>query len=76
MDLKTFRQSRNWSLAKAAEELGLKSKGYVCNLEQAGIASKPVAIRLYRDFGVKVAPLDHLSDDELDLLVKMDARAA
>ena len=75
MDLKTFRQSRNWTLAKAAEELGLKSKGYVFDLEKYG-ASRPVALRLYRDFGVKVAPLDHLSDAELDLLVKMDARAA
>lgn len=76
MDLKTFRQSRNWSLAKAAEELGLKSKGYVFDLEKAGVASRPVAIRLYRDFGVKVAPLDHLSDEELEVLVKMEARAA
>lgn len=76
MDLKSFRQSRNWTLAKAAEELGLKSKGYVLDLEKKGVASRPVALTLYRNFGVKVAPIAHLTDEEIDILVRMEGKAA
>lgn len=76
MDLKTFRLSRNWSLARAAEELGLRSKSYVFDLEKRGTVTRPIALRIYRDFNVKVAPVDGLTDEELDLLVRLEARAA
>jgi transcriptional regulator with XRE-family HTH domain len=76
MDLKEFRQSRNWTLARAAEELGLRSKGYVSDLEKSGAASRPVALRLYRDFGVKVPPLSNLSDEEIALLAKLEGDRA
>lgn len=76
MDLKTFRLSQGWTLEQAARELGLKSKGYVHDLEKQGAASTPVALKLWRDFGVKVRPIAHMSDEEVAVLQKFGADRA
>lgn len=69
--LKKIRSDRDWSQSKLAEELGLRSKGYICDIERGGGLSRPLAIAVYRRFEVKLPPIDALSEDEIDMLERV-----
>lgn len=72
--LAALRAERGWSQAKLAAELGLRSKGYICDLEGGAPLSMPLAITLYRKFEMKLPPIADLSDAEIDMTEKLIAR--
>jgi len=78
MTLTEARKRKGWSQARLASELGLRSKGHVCDIEREKVApSLSVAVGLYRHLGVKVGPLEGLTDREVSVLEKtVAARAA
>jgi transcriptional regulator with XRE-family HTH domain len=78
MNLADARNAKGWSQEELAGRLGLKSKSYICEIE--GGAAKPslrVAIGIYRELGVRTAPIADLTDREIAILEKTSkARAA
>ena len=66
-----LRKERGWSQAQLAEELGLKSKGYISDIERTGTISRPVAIALFKRFHLKLPPIDCLTDAEIDVLARV-----
>ena len=78
MNLSEARKARGWSQEELAGRLGLKSKGYICDVESGSVKpSLRVAIGIYRELGVKTAPIADLTDREIAILEKTSrARAA
>lgn len=76
MDLKSLRTDRGLSLDEMARELGLRSKGYLSDLEnKPGPIPRGVALRVYEKFGARVGPLESLTTDEIGLLLKLERAA-
>ena len=77
MDLESHRKKRGLSLAEAARELGLASKGYLSRLEK-GVTPWPlhIALRVEDWSGGEVPAVDHLSAEQAQLLRAWAARAA
>lgn len=73
MDLKTFRLSRQLSQAKLAEDLGLRSKSYICEIEKSGVVPQAIAVAIYRKHGALVGPLAALTAREAAILAKVAA---
>ena len=48
MDLRSFRESRGISQAELAKQVGLKSKGYVCDLEKGRKTTIETALRIQK----------------------------
>ena len=77
MTLSEARKNKGWSQARLAQELGLRSKGYICDIERGAPPSLSVAVGVYRHLGVKIGPLEGLTDREVNVLEKtVAARAA
>lgn len=70
MTLAEARKAKGWSQGDLAAKLGLKSKGYICEIEAGAPPSLRVAIGLYRELGVKTAPIEPLTDREISILEK------
>lgn len=77
MTLTEARSAKGWSQEDLAKALGLKSKGYICDIEGGKAPSLRVAIGIYRHLGVRTAPISELTDREIAILEKTSkARAA
>lgn len=75
MNVADARKERGWSQEQLARQLGLKSKGYICEIESGAITpSLRVAIGLYRELGVKIGPVESLTDREVAILEKTVAQ--
>lgn len=75
MDLAAARKAKGWSQKDLARKLGLRSKSYICEIEGASSGEpKPpslrVAIGIYRQLGVKTAPIASLTEREINILEK------
>lgn len=77
MTLAEARKLKDWSQEELANKLGLKSKSYICEIENGQVPSLRVAIAIFRELGVRTAPLADLTDREIAILEKTTkARAA
>lgn len=70
MKLSEARKLKGWSQGELAVKLGLRSKGYICDIENGDTPSLKVAIGLYRELGVRTAPIEALTDREIHILEK------
>lgn len=70
MNLAQAREARGWSQEELAAKLGIKSKGHVCDIENGKQPSLALAIRIYRQLGVKPARIARLTDREIAVLEK------
>lgn len=70
MKLSEARKAKEWSQEDLARALGLKSKGYICEIENGKAPSLKVAIGLYRQLGVRTLPIETLTDREISILEK------
>lgn len=70
MKLSEARKAKGWSQRELAEKLGLKSKGHICDVEGGKPPSLRMAIGLYRELGVRTAPIEALTDREISILEK------
>lgn len=75
MNLAEARAQKSWSQEDLAKAIGLKSKSYICEIENGKAPSIRVAIALYRELGVKVGPITELTDREIGILEKTTVRA-
>jgi ribosome-binding protein aMBF1 (putative translation factor) len=75
MNLADARKEKGWSQEELARRLGLKSKGYICEIEGGETPSLRVAVGLWRELGVKVAPIADLTDHEIGILEKTQRAA-
>lgn len=75
MDIKALREAEGLTQEALARELGLKSKGYICGLENGREPSRRIAIALYRRYGVKLGPITGVTDAEIEVLERFSARA-
>jgi transcriptional regulator with XRE-family HTH domain len=76
MTLADARKAKGWSQEDLARALGLRSKSYICEIETGKPPSLRVAIGIYRELGVKTAPIAALTDREIGILEKTTAKAA
>jgi transcriptional regulator with XRE-family HTH domain len=76
MTLADARRAKDWSQEELARRLGLRSKSYICEIEGGKPPSLRVAIGIFRHLGVKTAPIAELTDREISILEKTQARAA
>lgn len=70
MTLASARSAKGWSQEELARVLGLRSKSYICEIEGGKPPSLWVAIRIYRELGVKTSPIADLTDREIGILEK------
>lgn len=75
MTLSEARKAKGWSQGDLAKALGLKSKGYICDIENGERPSLKVAIGLYRELGVRTPPIEALTDREISILEKTERAA-
>lgn len=70
MTLTEARVAKGWSQSDLARALGLRSKGYICEIEGGAAPSLRVAVGIYRELGVKIGPISGLTDREVAILEK------
>lgn len=76
MDLQSIRAKHSLTLEQMADRLGLKSKGYVSDLEKnPATLPRGIALRVYQTFGARIGPLESLTTPEIELLLKLERAA-